>query len=203
MLLLLPFTLKIATKDWHPRNHISFASNHPAPNNVPFASTITIVHPNDPAQNYTTLLWPDHCVQGTPGAELVPELDVSRIDEIIEKGDDPRVEMYSAFTDPFHLAPYTPESTSISTSRLPRLLHDKSITHVYIVGLAQDYCVRASAIDAVRFGYKTFVIREGTRAVMPGAGWDKAEREMLDAGVEIIAVNGKEVEWVRGITFGH
>ncbi|CUS09728.1 unnamed protein product [Tuber aestivum] len=197
-LLLLPFALKIATKDWHPREHVSFASNHPPPDNVPFVSNTTVVHPDGSNRDYKTLLWPDHCVQNTPGANLVPELDISRIDAVVEKGQDARVEMYSAFTDPFHVPPFTPESTSVSTSGLPMMLHEKGITDVFVVGLAQDFCVRASAIDAARFGYSTFVVREGTRAVVPGSGWDKAEEEMVAAGVKIVGIEGREVERVKG-----
>lgn len=196
-LLSLPFTSKIATKDWHPHDHVSFASNHPAPNNDPFVSTTIIVHPLDPSRSYETLLWPIHCVQDTPGAELVAEMLSDRFDVIIEKGQDRRVEMYSAFTDPFHEPPFTAESTSISTSKLPKVLRDEKITHVYIVGLAQDYCVRASAIDSVKFGYETFVVMEGTRAVTPGGGWKAAEKDMVAAGVRMVAMDGEEVEWVR------
>lgn len=196
-LLSLPFTIKIATKDWHPHDHVSFASNHPAPDNVPSVSTTIIVHPLDPTRSYETLLWPIHCIQGTPGAELIAEMPSDRFDVIIEKGIDSRVEMYSAFTDPFHEPPFTAESTSISTSKLPKVLHDEKITHVYIVGLAQDFCVRASAIDSVKFGYETFVVMEGTRAVFPGEGWKAAEKDMVAAGVRMVAMDEEEVEWVR------
>lgn len=196
-LLSLPFANKIATKDWHPPDHVSFASNHGPPNNVAFESTTTIVHPSNPSRTYETRLWPVHCVENTPGAELVAEMLSDRFDVIIEKGIDSRVEMYSAFTDPFHEPPFTPESTSISTSKLPKVLSDKGITHVYVVGLAQDYCVKASAIDSVRFGYETFVVVEGTRAVAPGEGWEAAEKDMVTAGVRMVAMDGEEVEWVR------
>jgi nicotinamidase-related amidase len=196
-LLSLPFASKIATKDWHPQNHVSFASNHLAPGNIAFLSHTTIVHPSNPSRTYETLLWPDHCVQNTPGADLVPQMHNDRFDVIIEKGNDPMVEMYSAFTDPFHEAPFTPESTSIATSGLPKILHDKGITHVYVVGLAQDYCVKASALDSVKFGYETFGVVEGTKAVAPGEGWDVAEKDMIGAGVKMVKINGGEVEWVK------
>lgn len=196
-LLLLPFARKIATKDWHPQNHVSFAANHHPPNNIAFESTTTIVHPSDPSHTYETRLWPVHCVQNTPGAELVTGMLNDRFDVIIEKGIDRRVEMYSAFTDPFHKPPFTPESTSISTSKLPKFLSDEGISHVYVVGLAQDYCVKATAIDSVRFGYETFVVVEGTRAVAPGEGWAAAEKHMVAAGVRITAMDGEEVGWVR------
>lgn len=196
-LLSLPFANKIATKDWHPHHHVSFAANHDPPNNVPFESTTTIVHPSDPSRTYETRLWPVHCVENTPGAELVAGMLSDRFDVIIEKGADSRMEMYSAFTDPFHEPPFTPESTSISTSKLPKILSDEGITHVYVVGLAQDYCVKASAIDSVRFGYETFVVVEGTRAVVPGKGWEAAEKDMVTAGVRMVVMDGEEVEWVR------
>lgn len=196
-LLSLPFAIKVATRDWHSRDHISFASNHAGPDNIAYVSKTIIIHPFDPARTYETLLWPPHCIEDTPGAQLLPELHRNRIDMIIDKGKDPRLEMYSSFTDPFHEAPFTSDSTSVSTSELPRLLQEKGITHVYIVGLAQDYCVRASAIDSARFGYTTFVVKEGTMAVDPVEGWKEAEKSMLEAGVRIIGMEGMEVAWVR------
>ncbi|KAL7275375.1 NAD(+) salvage pathway protein [Rhizina undulata] len=208
-LLSFPFALKVATQDWHPRNHISFASYHTA-NNVdvtPFVSTITIKHPLPQLRDanaefipsYESQVWPDHCIQDTPGASFAEGLDRSQIQKVIKKGSHPQVEMYSAFTDPFHLPPFTHDSNSVCTSDLPELLHEKGITHVYVVGLAFDYCVKATAIDAVKFGYKTFVVREGVKAVSPGEGADKAEKEMTEAGVQIISQDGEELEWVKAL----
>ncbi|KAG4443644.1 hypothetical protein IFR05_000921, partial [Cadophora sp. M221] len=97
-LLTLPFALKIATKDWHPTDHISFASNH-APKK-PFIDTVTVINPSNASETYETRLWPDHCIQHTPGAELVPELDIEKVDRVVEKGTRREVEMYSAFYDP-------------------------------------------------------------------------------------------------------
>jgi nicotinamidase-related amidase len=159
-LLALPFSVKIATKDYHPTDHISFASNHPAPDNIPFVSIITIKNPLNPEEVQETRLWPDHCVQGTKGAELLQELDVGKIHHVVEKGQDKRVEMYSAFADPF-LNP------TVSRSRLAQILHDAGVTDVYVAGLAADYCVKYTALDARREGFKTWVVADATRAVDP------------------------------------
>jgi nicotinamidase-related amidase len=187
-LLKLPFALKVATKDWHPRDHISFASNHAAPNNVAFSTEISITNPNDATQSQTTRLWPDHCVQGTSGAELVPELDTTRIDHVVEKGQDKRVEMYSAFSDPFE--------THVSTSGLEDTLKTDGITHVYCVGLAMDYCVKFTALDAAKAGFKTYVVSEGTKAVNP-ADWEAVAELLTKTGVNLISVNGHEMDRVR------
>lgn len=172
------FALKIATKDFHPKDHISFASNHEAPNNKPFESVITIHNPLNHGETQETRLWPDHCVQGTKGAELLPELDVQKVHKIVEKGQDKRVEMYSAFADPFR-------DPSVATSGLAKLLHDADITDVFVVGLAADYCVRYTALDAAKEGFKTRVIEDATRAVDPSS-MDAVLREYSEAGVTVI-----------------
>ncbi|KAI9773154.1 MAG: NAD(+) salvage pathway protein [Geoglossum simile] len=190
-LLALPFTLKIATRDFHPPDHISFASNHKAPNNEPFTCFAQITNPHNPSEVRETRLWPVHCVQGTGGAELLPELHANQLDHIVEKGRDKRVEMYSAFMDIF-------ENPSVTSSGLSELLKAASITHVYLVGLAMDYCVKWSAIDAKKIGFITYVVQEGTRAVDPGdGGWGAAQAELENFGVPIIGVTGPEVNWVK------
>lgn len=161
-LLALPFALKIATKDFHPLDHISFASNHPPPNNKPFESLIKIQNPFNPEEHQETRLWPNHCVQGTKGSELLPELDQSKLHKIVEKGQDSRVEMYSAFADPF-------TQPTVSRSSLAQTLRDAQITDVYIVGLAADYCVKYTALDAQKEGFTTWVIPEATKPVDPTA----------------------------------
>ncbi|KAI5806203.1 Isochorismatase-like protein [Geopyxis carbonaria] len=201
-LLSLPFSLRVATKDWHPSNHVSFAANHPPPNNTPFQSTTLISHPGEPKLSYETLLWPVHCVQDTPGAELIQEFDQTNLDAIVEKGANPHIEMYSAFTDPFHKSETTPwsaDSTSICTTELPMLLKDKRITDVYVVGLAMDYCVRSTAEHAVAFGYRTYVVREGTRAVGGAEGEKSSGEAMEKAGVTLVGMQSDEVEWVRNL----
>ncbi|KAL2137266.1 hypothetical protein VTI74DRAFT_4997 [Chaetomium olivicolor] len=181
------FALKIATKDWHPPNHISFASSHSATNppKRPFLDCTTVTNPNNPSESYTTRLWPEHCVQHTRGAQLVPELDTSLVTHIIEKGIDARVEMYSAFYSPL-------SSPRFGDSGLAALLRGQGVTHVYVVGLAADYCVRYTAEDAVREGFETYVIEEGTRAVDP-AGWEGCKKEMEGMGVRVVRADGEEV----------
>ena len=186
-----PFVLKIATKDWHPRDHVSFASNHPGPNNQPFISSIIIKNPFNESEAFGCRLWPVHCVQGSSGAQLIPELNLNKLDHVIEKGQDSRVEMYSAFTDPF-------EKPSVSTSALPDILKEAKISHVYVVGLAMDYCVKHSALDSTKYGFRTYVIRDGTRAVESGHdGWYAAEQELRAAGVTMVGLTDNEMSGVK------
>ncbi|THY45305.1 Isochorismatase hydrolase [Aureobasidium pullulans] len=192
-LLKLPWTLRVATKDMHPKDHISFASQHPPPNNKPFESSITIANPHNPEETQTTNLWPDHCVAGSPGSELIPELDVGRLDEVVEKGQDKRVEMYSAFCTPF-LNP------KIVETGLAKTLKEKGVTHVFCVGLAADFCVKATAIDAAKESFETVVIREGTKGVEQGDEADKKlAQELKENNVKMVSVDGPEVAKVRDL----
>ena len=191
-LLKLPFVLKVATKDHHPRDHISFASNHEG--KQPFMSFATIRNPNNPNEAYESRLWPDHCIVGTVGNELVKELDVGKVDLVVHKGTDPRVEMYSAFKPPLADPPLKE-----SESELENVLKEKGVTDVYFVGLAGDYCVRFSAIDCAKVkdaGWNTYVIEEGIRSVDPVAGWEEARADMLDAGVKVVSVGDGVVQRV-------
>ena len=184
------FVFKVATKDHHPRDHISFASNHE--DKQPFTSFATIRNPNNLDEAYESRLWPDHCVVGTAGNELVKELDIEKVDLILEKGTDPRVEMYSVFRPPLTNPPLRE-----SESGLEGTLKEKGVTDVYFVGLAGDYCVRFSAIDCAKAkdaGWNTYVIEEGIRCVDPGAGWEEARAEMLDAGVKIVGIKDDIVQ---------
>lgn len=187
-LLALPFALRIATKDFHPRDHISFASNHPAPNNKPFVSKATIENPLNPKETQETQLWPDHCVQGTKGAELLPELHVAKLDHIVEKGQDKRVEMYSAFADPF--------PSPCSQSDLADTLRKAAITDVFVAGLAADYCVRFTALDAQKNGFQTWVIGEATKAVDPNS-LDDVYKGYEEAGIKVIGKDHVQVQRVR------
>jgi nicotinamidase-related amidase len=188
-LLSLPFAIKVATKDFHPQDHISFASNHPAPNNKPFESMVKITNPHNPDESQETRLWPDHCVQGTKGSELLPELDVGRVDKIVEKGQDKRVEMYSAFADPF-------TSPCVACSDLAKTLKEAGITDVFVVGLAADYCVKFTAIDAQKEGFKTWVIGEATKAVDPSS-LDDVHKEYERVGVTVIGRDDAQLRRVK------
>ncbi|CAI6334726.1 unnamed protein product [Periconia digitata] len=188
-LLDLPFVIKIATKDFHPQDHVSFASNHPPPNNKPFVSMATIMNPQNPKESIESRLWPDHCVQGTPGAELLPELHVNKVHEVVEKGKDKRVEMYSAFADPF-LNP------CVVKSGLAKLLHDKGVTDVFVAGLAADYCVRYTALDSAKEGFKTRVVGEATKPVSPES-MEEVLQEYTAAGVDVIEMSNDSIEKVK------
>ncbi|KZP19596.1 pyrazinamidase/nicotinamidase [Athelia psychrophila] len=180
--LTLPFARKIGTKDYHPPNHISFASNH-AQKDVGHA--ITIYPPGadpdsqsqvDHDRGIEQILWPDHCVQSTPGAEFVEGLDHAALDAVVHKGTHPGIESYSAFRDPWH----------ISHTELHGLL--KGVTDVFVVGLAADYCVKFTAMDAVQFRYRTWVVTDLVKSVAGGeAHWD----ELRESGV--LLVESKEV----------
>ncbi|KAF2998672.1 NAD(+) salvage pathway protein [Neopestalotiopsis sp. 37M] len=183
-LLDLPFVLKVATKDWHPPSHISFASNHK--DKQPFRDSINIINPANPEETYESRLWPVHCVQGTPGAELIPELAIGKVDKIMEKGQDERVEMYSPFYDPF-------ESPQGCDSGLADLIRSYNVTDVYVVGLAADYCVFNCAKDSAKEGFKTYVVEQGTKAVDPD-GWPQKRKELEDLGAEIVSMESDKVQ---------
>ncbi|KAG9225577.1 hypothetical protein CCMSSC00406_0003080 [Pleurotus cornucopiae] len=181
------FALRVATKDYHPTDHISFASNHPAPDNVPFTSFARVINPNNTEESYTTRLWPEHCVQGTDGAELVNGLNIDAVDLIIEKGQDKRVEMYSVFYDPFKVS----ESTATAA------LKEKGVTWVYVVGLAYDYCVKASALDARTEGFEVVVVKDGTRAVDASKqNLDEVDDQLRQAGVRVVNMDDEEMGWL-------
>lgn len=129
-----------------------------------------------------------HCVQNTPGAELIPELDTSKVDRVVEKGQDPRVEMYSAFYDPL-------KSPRVSDSGLAGVLKGEGVTDVYVVGLAADYCVQSTAVDAASEGFRTVIIEEGTRAV-DEEGWKGVRKEIEEKGVRVVGMEGEEVRRV-------
>jgi len=186
-LLSLPFALKVATKDWHPPDHISFADNHP--NAQPYTSYIKITNPSNPLETYESRLWPRHCVQGSPGAESLPEMDSNKLDKIVYKGLDPRVEMYSAFYDPL-------QNPRISDSGLASTLRDGGITDCYVVGLAADYCVKSTAEDAAKEGFQTWIVEEGTRPV-DLATWSQLKKEAAEKGVQVVKMHGAEVERVK------
>lgn len=190
-LLSLPFVTKIATKDWHPADHMSFAANHA--NKQPFVDFATVVNPANPDERYETRLWPVHCVQGTPGAEFAPELEAGHFDDavnggggVVEKGQDARVEMYSPFYDKF-------QHPRGCDSGLAGRLRDAEITDVYVVGLAADYCVRSCAEDAAKEGFRSYVVEEGTRPV-DKENWAQCKTELKKVGVKVVTMQSDEVQ---------
>ena len=148
-----PYGLYVATQDWHPRGHVSFASRHPG--RAPL-ETVT-VHGHDQT------LWPDHCVQGTHGAELHPALPWERVSAVIRKGADAGVDSYSGFRNNWDAAGERPPTG------LAGYLRERGVTHVHLCGLARDYCVKWSAEDAAEAGFNVTVLWDLTRPVDSGS----------------------------------
>ncbi len=160
----------VATQDWHPADHQSFASQRQG----------KIVGDLIELDGITQVLWPDHCVQGTQGAMLHEELDTDRIRYVVQKGTDPRFDSYSGFFDNGHR----------KSTGLPEFLKEHGVIDVAVMGLATDYCVKFTALDAVNLGLKTSLIEDGCRGVNLKTGdVDRAIAEMKDAGVRIIVAD--------------
>jgi nicotinamidase/pyrazinamidase len=165
---LLPrFPVRVATQDWHPRGHGSFASAHPG--EKPFGRGTLGGVPQT--------WWPDHCVQGSRGAELHPGLDQGPIQAVFRKGSDPGADSYSGFSD----------NAGRNPTGLDGYLRARGVRRVYVVGLALDYCVRYTALDARRLlpEAEVRVVLDATRPVDPGTGRE-AEEELRGAGVRLI-----------------
>lgn len=164
------FHLVVATQDWHPEDHGSFASNHPERN------------PGEVIQLYglEQVLWPDHAIQESYGAELVAELDRSKIAHVFQKGTDPQVDSYSGFFD----------NGQRGDTGLHAYLKAQGVTQLYVVGLALDYCVRYTALDAKRIGFDTTVIVDASRPVNSRSGDGAAAVEAMQAvGVQIVSAS--------------
>jgi nicotinamidase/pyrazinamidase len=157
----------ILTQDWHPRGHISFASTH---NKQPFTDTIQ-------APYGTQTLWPDHCIQGTHGAELHPGLSIPHAELILRKGFRRDIDSYSAFT----------ENDGVTPTGLAGYLRERGLTRLFFTGLAYDFCVGFSALAAARLGFESIVIEDLSRAVnLPGTV-DATNRAFAAASVQRIA----------------
>jgi nicotinamidase/pyrazinamidase len=161
------FDVVVATKDWHPPDHGSFAANHPG--KKPGHRIIL--------DGIEQILWPVHCVQNTRGAEFAPSFDTSRIAHVFHKGIDPLIDSYSTFFDNAHRR----------ETGLADYLKQRSIKDIYLMGLALDYCVKYSALDAQHLGLKTHIILDGCRGIelMPG-DVERALDEMKRAGATIL-----------------
>ena len=165
------FGTVIATQDFHPATHGSFAANHPGKTPGEFIDL----------NGLNQILWPVHCVQGSEGAEFHQDLNRENWAAIFQKGMNPEVDSYSGFFD----------NARRGDTGLGDFLKEKGIRTVFVAGLALDYCVKFTALDAVSLGFETYLIVDATRAVnlQPSDG-DLAIREMESAGVKII--NSKE-----------
>lgn len=187
-LLSLPYALKIATKDFHPDDHISFDTVHPSSEIRAVESSITLINPLNSADLQTIPIWPKHCVQGTKGAEIISELDSSKFDLVLEKGRDKTVEMFSAFADVFG---NTSDAASLD---LAPFLRKNGINRVDVVGLAGDYCVACTALDARKEGFGVFVIEEGIRSIDPGSeGWGASKAKFQTAGIRTVSIDDPEI----------
>ena len=159
------FDLVVATQDWHPQNHKSFASNHDQKN------------PFDKIQlnGLDQVLWPDHCVQGSRGAEFHPQLKMNKVAAVFRKGMDAGIDSYSGFYDNGHR----------KTTGLAGYLRERKVQQVFVCGLAADFCVYYTAKDAVKEDFKTFFIEDATRAIDP-AGYASAKNDLITNGCSII-----------------
>lgn len=137
-------------------------------------------------------LWPVHCVQDTNGAQIIQELDLANVDVTVKKGMDSRVEMYSAFTDSF--ANMTSGAGGVSLD-LAELLSTQNISHVYVVGVAGDYCVKATALGSAKAGFITYVIEEAQKCVDP-ATWADVKTELSQGSVSLISAQSEEARRV-------
>ena len=157
--------LVVGTQDWHPKNHGSFASQH---NKNPY-ETIDLFGINQ-------VLWPDHCVQYSYGASFATSLNTTKIQKVFPKGVDPNVDSYSGFFD----------NARRHSTGLHEYLSIRGIKSVEILGLATDYCVKATALDAISLGYNTTLVIDGCRGVnISPMDSEIAIREIMDAGGNI------------------
>lgn len=159
------FKLIVATQDWHPTGHKSFASSHKDKKTF---ETITL-------NGLEQILWPDHCVQGTSGAEFHVDLEMNLIEAIFRKGMDPEIDSYSGFYDNGHK----------KTTGLAGYLRERQVQRVYICGLAADFCVFYTAKDALKEGFDTYVIEDATRAI-DQEGFEKAKQELIALGGKVV-----------------
>ena len=164
------YELVVATQDWHPENHISFADNHPGKN---AGETIDL-------DGIPQTLWPVHCVEGSEGAQFSEHLDTELINHIFKKGSDPKIDSYSGFFDNGHQA----------DTGLSQFLKSKGVTEVHLVGLATDYCVKFTALDALTEGFKVTLIEDACRGVdLQEGDVEYALGDLKQKGANIVSSN--------------
>lgn len=161
------FQTVVLTQDWHPAEHKSFASNHEG--KKPYDVT-TMPYGQQ-------VLWPVHCVQNTKGAEIAETLAVKGTEFNVRKGTNPEVDSYSAFF----------EADGKSKTILADWLREQGITEVFLCGLATDFCVSWSALDAVKEGFKTFIIEDACRGIDVGGSMEAAKHQWKDKGIETVS----------------
>lgn len=161
------FNLVVATQDWHPADHASFALNHPG------RSPGDVIDLAGAEQ----VLWPPHCVQNAPGASFHSGLDIAGVDHVVRKGTQAAIDSYSGFFDNRHLR----------ATGLENYLRDRDVSAVVVCGLATDYCVKYTALDGREHGFEVTVVEDGCRAVdLAGGDGERALDEMRAAGCHII-----------------
>jgi len=172
------YDLIVATQDWHPNNHKSFASNNLDNSGHPLKVMSLGTLGGQPQ-----VMWPDHCVQNTKGAELRADLLVNKINKVFQKGTNPEIDSYSGFYDNDHK----------NSTGLGEYLKENQVGKVHIVGLALDYCVKATALDANKLRFDTWVLLEGTAAVnLEPTDGKAAINEMTNAGVGMVITHGQK-----------
>lgn len=159
------FDLVIATQDWHPRNHSSFADNHPGKKQFETISW----------RETEQVLWPVHCVQGTPGAQFHQDLNMVGIEAIFRKGTSPEIDSYSGFYDNAHL----------KSTGLAGYLKEKGAKDLYFCGLAGEYCVYFSIMDALKEGFNATLIEDATRALDEDQ-FTKSKNELISKGGKVV-----------------
>ena len=164
----------VLTQDWHPPGHVSFASSHPG--RRPF-ETIRVAYGDQ-------VLWPDHCIPGTRGAEFHPELDARPASLVVRKGNDPAIDSYSALYENDHR----------TSTGLAGYLRERGCRRLFLAGLATDFCVQYSALDARREGFEVFVIEDAVREIDLDGSLDAAWKRMAEAGVHRVREAGLEGE---------
>jgi nicotinamidase/pyrazinamidase len=156
----------VLTQDWHPEGHASFASSHPA--KQPFEMTDLHYGPQ--------VLWPDHCVQGTSGAEISRDIDIPHAQLVIRKGYNAGIDSYSGFK----------EADRRTSTGLEGYLKERGFRRVFCAGLALDFCVAWTAVDAAGAGFETYLIEDASRPIDTNGSLEKARRELEAAGVRVI-----------------
>jgi nicotinamidase/pyrazinamidase len=163
--LLEKFSCVVASKDWHPPGHVSFASRYGK-------QVGEVIYTEKGKQ----VLWPDHCIQNTPGAEFSSQLNTKKIQKVFLKGVDPEIDSYSAFYDNVHLR----------STGLEAYLRSLHVDEIVIVGLATEYCVKYSALDAIELGFKTYVATDACMGIhLQSEDVNLAIKQMESAGIHI------------------
>ncbi len=157
----------LLTQDWHPPGHLSFASSHAG--KAPY-ETVELAYGSQ-------ILWPDHCVQGTPGAAFHPELRLDRAELVLRKGFRRAIDSYSAFFENDHRTP----------TGLAGYLRERGVETLYLAGLATDFCVQYSALDGRAVGFEVYVVEDAVRGIDTQGSLEEAWRQMDAAGVRVVS----------------